>query len=362
MGPFNLAQSLKGGDLNAEISETQAHGTTAPVILSRSQAAFVEAAADWVPDVMLCKNPYVNVAGEAYGCGQCLPCRINRKRIWTHRIHLEALQYADNAFITLSYADAKLPPAGSLVPRDLQKFLYLVRTKIRRSSVPRLVRFFGVGEYGDSTERPHYHVALFNYPHCLRGFTRYSRTHNANDCCEPCRFIQECWGHGNIYIGILEPKSAAYIAGYITKKMTAKDDERLDGRYPEFARMSNRPGIGASAMWELASVHLQYFEKEEDVRNALRHGKTIKPLGRYLTHQLRKQVGRDEKAPDSVLVKKAEELRELREKAALIAGTGYGSVETRRTILKNLIIDQSQGKIDSIETRHRIWGKKRSSI
>lgn len=68
---------------------------------------------------MLCKNPYVSSAGRIFGCGQCMPCRFNKRRIWSHRIMLEAGQYKDNAFVTLSYADDYLPAGGNVVPKDL---------------------------------------------------------------------------------------------------------------------------------------------------------------------------------------------------------------------------------------------------
>ena len=98
--------------------------------------------------------------------------------------------------------------------------------------------------------------------------------------------------------------------------MTAVDDRRLEGRYPEFARMSLRPGLGHSAMHEVASQLMKYnLEDLEDVPGSLRHGSRIMPLGPYLQRTLRKMVGRDEKTPESVLEKYAEEMRLVREAA-----------------------------------------------
>lgn len=99
--------------------------------------------------------------------------------------------------------------------------------------------------------------------------------------------------------------SARYLAGYIQKKLTHRDDSRLYGRHPEFARMSLRPGIGSEFMWEVASTLLgpggSAVMAQADVPSALRVGSKIQPLGRYLRKQLRKKLGRDEKAPEAAI-------------------------------------------------------------
>ena len=45
-----------------------------------------------------------------FGCGQCLPCRVNKRRLWTNRIMLESMCHDDNAFVTLTYNDDNIPP------------------------------------------------------------------------------------------------------------------------------------------------------------------------------------------------------------------------------------------------------------
>lgn len=135
------------------------------------------------------------------------------------------------------------------------------------------------------------------------------------NCCSHCDLIRDTWGHGNIHSGELNVHSAAYIAGYVTKKMTGKDDPRLEGRHPEFARMSNRPGIGAHAMAEVASVFLTHDldETEVDVPNHLNHGRTAYPLGRYLKRKLREQIGKSPDTPEVIKNKYEEEMRPLRD-------------------------------------------------
>lgn len=124
---------------------------------------------------------------------------------------------------------------------------------------------------------------------------QWGQTQNHNSkCCPQCETIKHLWGKGRIELGTLTEQSAAYIAGYVTKKMTAHDDPRLEGRYPEFARMSLKPGIGASFMHEVASVLLEHgLENNPDVPGTLRHGKKVYPLGRYLHQKLRTYTGNE---------------------------------------------------------------------
>ena len=58
---------------------------------------------------MLCSSPITVTGLGVVGCGQCIPCRINKRREWVGRLTLEAGLYTDNAFLTLTYDDAHLP-------------------------------------------------------------------------------------------------------------------------------------------------------------------------------------------------------------------------------------------------------------
>lgn len=235
---------------------------------------------------------------------------------------LETNLHEDNCFLTLTYEDPPKivreghDPLHTLMRKDYVDFLKRLRKKIE----PLRFRYFVVGEYGDETFRPHYHAALFGFPGCLRGITRQKFQSTRSDwanCCSICRMVGETWGLGDIQIGTLETASARYLAGYVTKKMTMRDDPRLEGREPEFARMSLRPGIGHDFMYEVASSFMLHNleQTEGDVPSTLRHGESQLPLGRYLTKKLRNMVGRDEKAPQSTIDKIQEELQGVRQNA-----------------------------------------------
>lgn len=304
---------------------------------------------------MLCRDPYVSSKGQAFPCGRCLPCRLKRKRLWTHRIMLESLCHGDSSFVTLTYSDEHLPMIcdgiATLVPVHLTNFLKRLRFAIK----PHKVRFYAVGEYGDESFRPHYHLALFGFPTCAYGRSRYDRFHV--DCCKQCDLLRDLWGLGFVDLGELNTKSAQYVAGYVTKKMTRTDDTRLKGRWPEFARMSLRPGLGALFVPEIASevLKLNLVEREGDVPSALRHGKRLMPLGRYLRRLLRAQVGMAPEAPAITLVKASEALQHLREVAfsnAKLPG------EVRRSYFKELIQNESLGSIQAAESRALLHRKR----
>ena len=257
---------------------------------------------------------------------------------------LEASQNEDNCFLTLTYSDEHLPDGNNLDPLALTLFLKRLR-KFFDTQYGRKFRYFGVGEYGDQSERPHYHLALFGFPNCGRGLTKPRRD---GSCCSICDAVREVWGKGNVYLGSLEQQSASYVAGYVTKKLTAKDDPRLEGRHPEFARMSNRPGIGAGVMDEVASSIMEHELEIEDVPTTLRHGSKQYPLGRYLRQNLRKKLGRDEKTPETVLNEVQEKLRPLQAFAEANAPRGF-----KAFYFKNLIIDAAEGKRIRMEARHK---------
>lgn len=269
---------------------------------------------------MLCKKPFAK-GGALFPCGQCIPCRINRRRVWTHRIMLESLQHDVNSFVTLTYEDEGIPVTKEGIPslrkEDAQDWL----KRLRRKLEPLKVRYYLVGEYGDVSWRPHYHVILFGFQSCRFGMTRPRAR-----CCFSCDLVRDTWSHGNIFLGELTIQSAAYVAGYVTKKLTDKADTRLHGRSPEFATMSLKPGIGGDAMWDVASTVLAFgLDDAGDVPAGLRHGAKIMPLGRYLRRRLRTFVGKEAAAPDETLAEIKEELRPVRE-AAFEASRSFAEV------------------------------------
>lgn len=259
---------------------------------------------------MKCKHPIVidkKKPDIAFPCGQCLHCRINKRRVWASRIMLESMLYLDNAFVTLTYNDQNLPESFenkktgqvyapcSVNPDHHKEFMYRLRTLYRRKT-GKNIRFFAVGEYGEQTGRPHYHYALFNFP--ISSGRGYGNERFNNNRCFIHDLVQKAWSdpktkepYGNVHIGTLTHDSAQYIAGYVTKKMTSDNtdlqQEYLQGRHPEFTRQSRRPGIGADYA-NLISKRLTRHEHNEYslVPNHIKHGSKKRPLGRYMMDKI----------------------------------------------------------------------------
>lgn len=296
---------------------------------------------------MICDNPTA-VQGVLWSCGQCMPCRYNKRRMWAHRIELECTQHEHNTFLTLTYGDDKLPEGGTLEPAHLRDFI----KRLRYFCDPVKLRYFAVGEYGGQTFRPHYHAALFGFVGCERKQSVYDR--KGLRCCQRCLDVERIWGYGNVYLGDME-NSAQYICGYVVKKMTRRDDPRLQGKYPEFARMSLKPyGIGAAAMDDVASDVMRSKLSDDVDISAISYGKRkIKPLGHYLTRRLRRLRGLSEKAPQSVLDKVQAEVLPLREAARK---------DENDPSFRSKFLKQTKGKSAALKARAGLFGKKHETL
>lgn len=251
---------------------------------------------------------------------------------------LEAMLHPSSVFATLTYDDQHLPSNLSLVPSHPQKWM-----KRLRRATPNKIRFYLVGEYGTKGKRginPHYHVALFG----------------SDLADEP--IILKTWGKGSIHVGDITPASAQYICGYVTKKLTTAGDPILQGRYPEFARMSNRPGIGAHAM-QIIGEHLfhkfnvQEILKTGDVPQILQHGRKKLPLGQYLRTQLRNHIGMPDEFKNKATYQYSQEM------CALLA-LALTDPANKSKSFSQIIAETNGQKILQAETRFNIYSQERT--
>lgn len=268
---------------------------------------------------------------------------------------LESKVHGDSSFVTLTYRPEVLPPGGTLVPKHTQDWL-----KRLRKAVNNPLRFFLVGEYGDQSQRPHYHVALFGHAGCIyNGDDHSRRTCN----CSPCATIRDTWKAGQTDNAYLTLDSAQYIAGYVTKKLTSPSDPRLNGRHPEFARMSNGGGksglggIGAPAVDSicevLTSTHgCDSIIQTGDVPLALRSGTKNLPLGRYLRRKIREKLGhRETSTPQEMLLR-------LQFETTQTISDELKIPENKSKSVKKILLDLNKQKVLNLENRIKIYSKK----
>lgn len=221
------------------------------------------------------------------------------------RLVLESFAHPSTAFITLTYAPEHLPADGSVRPEDFRAFqrsLYYAAGS--------WFRYYAVGEYGTRSLRPHYHAILY-------GFSPFAG--------QARELVSSSWGRGHVHVGSFSIQSAGYVAGYILKKLTKKSDERLNGREPEFSRMSLCPGLGASSIrsiesWLVTRAGCEYVSRTFDVPHGIRLDGKLFPLGRYIVGKLRASLDLPSQDPRRGELRAAENklVRESPELSALL--------------------------------------------
>lgn len=206
------------------------------------------------------KNPFAKATANRVGiqvpCGQCIGCRLERSRQWAIRCVHESRCHDDNCFVTLTYKPECIPSGGSLDKSHFQKFMKRLRKKLEKGfdyvdkkgekafyPAGDKIRFFHCGEYGEKGSRPHYHACVFGFDFPDRKlFTERDgvRLYTSD-------VLSQLWPYGFSTVGDVTFESAAYVARYITKKITGKKaDEHYKGRLPEYTTMSRGGNVRGS--------------------------------------------------------------------------------------------------------------------
>lgn len=202
---------------------------------------------------------------ELVPCGQCIGCRLDYAKQWAERCSLEAAMYEENMFLTLTYNDENLPLNCS--KKDFQLFI----KRLRNHFSDREIRFFGCGERGSLSGRPHYHIIIFNAKFNDLKYLKHSGENNLYT--SPT--LEKLWPYGFSTIGEADYNSINYTARYVMKKIKGKQSD-------EFLLMSRRPGIGAEYLKKnidkIKAQDLIYFPFSESKKQA--------SLSRYFKNQI----------------------------------------------------------------------------
>lgn len=194
---------------------------------------------------------------EAVPCLKCDNCQSNRRRMWSYRIMLEAIG-KKSCFLTLTYDDDHNPTV--VVRPHIQKFLDAARKYTN-------FKFYYTGEYGEKTFRPHWHVCVLGSSYDEFPISKlYRQFYNGS-----------IWPHGHIHVGELNVDSAAYCAGYTTKKENAFVPEIEGCLYPTLHGQSK--GLGLSC---LTPQFVDYMKSNRYVKT--RHGNFAIP--RYFLQKI----------------------------------------------------------------------------
>lgn len=191
-------------------------------------------------------------------CGSCIECMKRRVNSWFVRLMSEYNDATSAFFVTLTYAEDKLPLSDNglmtLNYKDCQNFI----KRYRKNSNDKNVRYYLVGEYGENTHRPHYHLIIFNVSD-LNG-------------------LVSDWNnyHGLTHVGSVKPQSVYYTLKYAMKrihKIRKRDPD--DDRLPEKALISKRLGLNF-----ITPAMLRHY-KEDPSRPITLLGNSKLPLPRY---------------------------------------------------------------------------------
>lgn len=167
-------------------------------------------------------------------CGKCIPCRRRRQAQWSFRLMQEMQRSTSAAFITLTYSDENLPLIDeevegyeyllgkpTLSKRDVQ--LWMKKLRKHQSKITNAkIKYYGCGEYGTRTKRPHYHFIIFNVaPELLFN--------------NP---ISEIWEKGNAQVDECNIQTVQYVTKYVMKSL----GRPFKVGQAEFSMMSKRLG------------------------------------------------------------------------------------------------------------------------
>lgn len=172
-------------------------------------------------------------------CGKCEFCLQKKRNAWTFRLMNEEKESENSIFVTLTYCDEFMPygkNTPSLHVTDVQKFFKRLRKKNDKK-----IRYFLAGEYGEQTNRPHYHAIIFNCdPDTVAtSWSLYSRAD------------KEYIPIGNVDIKPVNQARMHYVSKYMVNN---KEDDGEDRQKP-FNIMSRKPGIGYGYIKKAKAYH-----------------------------------------------------------------------------------------------------------
>lgn len=185
-------------------------------------------------------------------CGHCLGCREDQSKEWSNRLIMESLYHDTSYFLTLTYDDDHIPIVesldeetgeyfihSSLCKRDIQLFI----KRLRRANPNDHIRYYIAGEYGETTDRAHYHAIVYGlHVYDLVPFGR-SETGNQYFISES---LSKIWSNGFVSIEPANEYTFKYVANYVTKKLGIgfEQEYKDKGLVPPFSMQSLKPGIG----------------------------------------------------------------------------------------------------------------------
>lgn len=198
-------------------------------------------------------------SGLIVPCGKCPACLANQRQEWVFRLKQEYLDSKFSIFVTLTYDNEHLPDNMSVNKTDVQLF----HKRLRKYFPPGDLRYYVVSEYGDHTQRPHYHGLYF--------FKSVYDTSFVYDV------FEKSWQNGFIKFGQVEEGSIVYCTKYCLKHSATPP-----GRTETFRLLSKmQGGLGSHYLKKMSEYHID----SEQFNFVSQDGKTCR-MPRYYRDKL----------------------------------------------------------------------------
>lgn len=292
---------------------------------------------------MICKKPFW-VEGAPVQCGRCIPCLQRERSIWQTRQDLEAACHSESCFITLTFSPEALNKYAKkgVSPFHLTRFLKKLRKKTSGS-----LRYFAIGEYGDQTWRPHYHLNLF-------GFSLLESI-----------LVEDAWcwdgqANGHVHVAPYSTATARYLTGYVLKRWDKRKLCEEKGLRTEFRRMSKGLGLPAVPTLARAIANANSEEKWMAIENSewspmfLRQSGKMRPLGRYLAEKIAVELGIEEawrKRKENYKEECAQELWDMYNGSSLDEAVDF---EEKYRSRREGVVAQIEGKVKAFQLRRTL--------
>lgn len=212
-------------------------------------------------------------------CGKCPACLSRRRDDWCYRLANEWRNSKSALFITMTYADENLPispDTGFPTTRiaEVSQWMKLLRRAIdlkcpkdyplKKWREDNKLKYFAVSEYGGDTERPHYHVILFNLDFNFLSL------------------LVDTWKHGTVEIGVLTPRRITYCCKYCLD-LSKQDRESYDRQEQETPRMLCSKSLGKNLLHNVQ--YTSYVRNRADGSYCNEQG-ISRPLPRYYRERI----------------------------------------------------------------------------
>ena len=230
-------------------------------------------------------------------CTKCVSCLKVRSMTLAVQLGMELqTTKGDSLFVTLTYNNENLPPGRTLNKEHPRLFMMRLRKWISKHYPGVKIRYKLIGEYTETTNRPHYHYAIFNLARFKDEILSDMMKADSHDMFES-ETLTNLWGKGHVVYNLLTEASALYIAQHSDKKINRKVDysaniidaetgeiiepptlpfimkdkrgrrildadgepqtELLKQRVPEFSTGSTKPGIGTKWYEQFGATDLE---------------------------------------------------------------------------------------------------------